>query len=64
MEIDKISRSVQWNLIEKSSVKMTWQEVCSPKREGGLGIKNIILWNQACMVIHLWDLARKKIMKY
>lgn len=39
---------------------MAWDDVCNPKKEGGLGIKNIIVSNKACMVRHLWDLARKE----
>lgn len=38
---------------------VAWDEVCAPKKEGGLGIKNIYVWNKACMVKHLRDLARK-----
>lgn len=30
------------------------------KKEGGLGIKNVYVWNKACMVRHLWDITRKK----
>lgn len=28
--------------------------------EGGLGIKNVIIWNEAVMMKHLWNVAGKK----
>lgn len=40
--------------------KVAWGKVCRPKEEGGLGLKNIQEWNLACMVRHVWDIARNK----
>ncbi|VFQ93364.1 unnamed protein product [Cuscuta campestris] len=37
-----------------------WEEVCLPKQEGGLGLKNLLFWNQACSMKLLWDIANKK----
>jgi hypothetical protein len=30
--------------------------VCYPKREGGLGLKNLEVWNQTSMLRHVWSL--------
>ena len=30
--------------------KVSWEEICLPKSEGGLGLKDIISWNTACML--------------
>ncbi|GJX68521.1 hypothetical protein Tco_0304248 [Tanacetum coccineum] len=35
-------------------------KICKPKAKGGLGIKNLSLWNKAMLVKHLWNLACKK----
>ncbi|VFQ99544.1 unnamed protein product [Cuscuta campestris] len=39
---------------------VSWEDVCWPKKEGGLGIKNLVLWNYACGQSLLWDIANKK----
>lgn len=33
-----------------------WQEVCKPKRVGGLGIKNIHVWNQITVGKSAWHI--------
>lgn len=33
---------------------------CAVLKQGSLGIKDIITWNKASMVRHIWDIARKK----
>ena len=30
--------------------KVAWESLCVPKEEGGLGIKDMGLWNKATMV--------------
>ena len=35
---------------------MRWQDVCLPKAEGGLGLKDILSWNTACMIKHIWQI--------
>lgn len=61
-DIDDILRKFVWSGTElnKHGVKMAWEDVCCPLKEGGLGIKNVVVWNQESMVRHLWDIARKK----
>jgi hypothetical protein len=29
---------------------------CVPKKEGGLGLKRLDVWNQAAMLRHIWNL--------
>jgi len=43
----------------KAHAKVAWSKVCIPKREGGLGIKNIVVWNQASIHNHIWNLFSK-----
>jgi hypothetical protein len=35
---------------------VAWDKVCFPKKKGGLGIKNMAIWNQAAMLKHIWSL--------
>ncbi|KAL0455418.1 UNVERIFIED_CONTAM: hypothetical protein Slati_0881000 [Sesamum latifolium] len=34
--------------------KVAWNNVCRPKEEGGLGIRNVLAFNRALMSRHLW----------
>jgi len=34
--------------------------MCLPKKYGGLGLKNVQLWNTTCIVKLLWQITRKK----
>ena len=40
--------------------KVSWDKVCRPKSEGGLGIKDIRRWNQAALFKHAWAIENKK----
>jgi len=35
---------------------VAWDKICTPKKEGGLGIKKLDIWNQVCMLHHIWTL--------
>ncbi|KAL1189620.1 putative ribonuclease H protein [Cardamine amara subsp. amara] len=39
-----------------SNARVAWEIVTSPKEEGGLGVKNLELWNRTCAVKLLWML--------
>ena len=43
----------------KRGARVKWQEVCHSKDEGGLGLKDILSWNQASMIQHLWSIFSK-----
>jgi hypothetical protein len=36
--------------------KVSWKDVCYPKRQGGLGLKSLEVWNQTSMLRHVWSL--------
>lgn len=38
--------------------KVKWDDVCAPKDEGGLGIKDIEVWNKASISKHLWKIVK------
>lgn len=37
-----------WTELSKHGAKITWDDVCTPLK-GGIGIKNIVVWNKASM---------------
>ncbi|GFY91584.1 hypothetical protein Acr_07g0017800 [Actinidia rufa] len=39
---------------------VAWKDVCLPKHEGGLGIRNTKAWNKALICKTLWDIQAKK----
>lgn len=39
---------------------VAWEKVCRPKNQGGLGIRDVILWNKAAIANHIWAIAHKK----
>jgi hypothetical protein len=47
-----------WNGKEVGSAraKVAWSAVCCPKKEGGLGLKNLEVWNQSSMLRHIWSI--------
>nr|GEZ78871.1 reverse transcriptase domain, reverse transcriptase zinc-binding domain protein [Tanacetum cinerariifolium] len=42
--------------MRRGEVKVSWEVVCLPKKEGGLGLKRLELFNKALMVSHIWNL--------
>jgi hypothetical protein len=47
----------RWNgKYVKVKAKVSWDKVCAPKKEWGLGIKKLEVWNQASMLVHIWNL--------
>jgi hypothetical protein len=40
-----------------TEAKVAWDQVCLPKKEGGLGIKRITEWNKIALLKHIWNLC-------
>ncbi|XP_074315304.1 uncharacterized protein LOC141651495 [Silene latifolia] len=38
----------------ESPALVSWENICKPKRKGGLGIKHLIWWNVAAIVKYAW----------
>lgn len=45
---------------KKTNANVSWNTVCQPCGEGGLGIKDFYVWSHACLAMKLWDVARGK----
>jgi hypothetical protein len=48
----KFSRFLWNGKDEKAKAKVAWDRVCTPKHEGGLGIKRLADWNMVSMMNH------------
>ncbi|GKD41134.1 RNA-directed DNA polymerase, eukaryota, reverse transcriptase zinc-binding domain protein [Tanacetum coccineum] len=61
-EIKKILKGFLWcqGELTKGKAKVSWDGVCKPKDQGGLGLKNLGVWNEVLMIKHLWNVAVKK----
>ncbi|GKA30765.1 RNA-directed DNA polymerase, eukaryota, reverse transcriptase zinc-binding domain protein [Tanacetum coccineum] len=61
-DIDKLLKGFFWcqGELSKGKAKVAWNQVCKSKEEGGLGIKDLSLWNEVLMSKHLWNVVSKK----
>nr|GEX94955.1 hypothetical protein [Tanacetum cinerariifolium] len=46
--------------MRKGKSKVAWEVVCLPKKEGGLGVKRLDIFNKALMSSHIWKLLIRK----
>jgi hypothetical protein len=46
--------------LNKGLAAVAWKDICKPKREGGLGLLRLDLWNKAAMAKHVWAIATKQ----
>ncbi|GJT75459.1 hypothetical protein Tco_1042184 [Tanacetum coccineum] len=42
--------------IKKGKAKVAWEVVCLPRKEGGLGIRRLEIFNKALIASHIWSL--------
>ena len=61
-QIESILNAFLWSSVElkHSKTKISLLESCKSLIEGGLGLKNLKLWNKALILRHLWDIFHKK----
>ncbi|GJW43062.1 RNA-directed DNA polymerase, eukaryota, reverse transcriptase zinc-binding domain protein [Tanacetum coccineum] len=61
-DINRILKDFLWNQNDgtKGSPKVAWKHVCRFKQKGGLGLKNLRVWNKAMIVKHLWHIVTDK----
>lgn len=57
-EVETILRAFFWSGpdLKKSGAKVSWDHMCSPRQEGGLGFKSMHTWNKAAISKHIWFL--------
>ncbi|GJS75909.1 RNA-directed DNA polymerase, eukaryota, reverse transcriptase zinc-binding domain protein [Tanacetum coccineum] len=61
-DINKLLKGFLWGQGEltKGKAKVSWDSICKPKELGGLGIKDLKLWNEVLLVKQLWNVISKK----
>ena len=59
--INQICAGFLWHGKEKSAqgARVSWKAICFPKSEGGLGLKDTISWNKACILQNIWAIITK-----
>ncbi|GJR12441.1 hypothetical protein Tco_0795093 [Tanacetum coccineum] len=62
LDIEQLMRGFLWcqGSLCKGKAKVSWEVVCLPKQEGGLGIRRLEHFNKALMVSHIWKLLSLK----
>lgn len=58
--IDKITRLCSNFLWASSKPKVAWVDICTPKEEGGLGLRECRTWNKALLLKTLWEIHTNK----
>ncbi|XP_010682464.1 uncharacterized protein LOC104897301 [Beta vulgaris subsp. vulgaris] len=61
-EINNICRAFLWSgdYFSHRPGNVSWEHVCTPKGEGGLGLRRITLWNVAALGRYVWAIEAKK----
>ncbi|GJU64240.1 putative RNA-directed DNA polymerase, eukaryota, reverse transcriptase zinc-binding domain protein [Tanacetum coccineum] len=45
---------------KRGKAKVAWNVICLPKREGGLGLRSLKVFNLALMTTHIWNIVSNK----
>nr|XP_043616225.1 uncharacterized protein LOC122588158 [Erigeron canadensis] len=56
--IDRLFKRFLWNSGDSAQGKaiVAWNNVCKPKKQGGLGLKDMKNWNEVLLVRQLWKI--------
>nr|GEX76488.1 RNA-directed DNA polymerase, eukaryota, reverse transcriptase zinc-binding domain protein [Tanacetum cinerariifolium] len=62
-DINRLLKGFLWNQRElfKGKASVAWKEICRPKSQGGMGLKDLGVWNNAMIAKHLWHVATEKV---
>ncbi|KAJ8422631.1 hypothetical protein Cgig2_001140 [Carnegiea gigantea] len=65
-KINQLCRNFLWRGATeyKKPPPISWDTVCTPKKYGGSGLKNLNAWNKACIAKLVWSVAMKKDMMW
>ncbi|VFR00578.1 unnamed protein product [Cuscuta campestris] len=58
--LDRITSLCRDFLWGSKFAKVAWSDICKPKAEGGLGLRDAETWNNALLCKILWNIASKK----
>lgn len=59
--IESLCNRFLWSgdITKKTGIKIAWKNVCLPKEEGGLGLRNFSIWNKTLNLKLVWLLFSK-----
>ncbi|GJU50690.1 putative RNA-directed DNA polymerase [Tanacetum coccineum] len=62
LDLEQLMRGFLWcqGPMKKGRAKVSWDLVCRPRKEDGLRIRRLDLFNKALMVTHIWNLISFK----
>ncbi|CAL1383464.1 unnamed protein product [Linum trigynum] len=58
-KIQQVCSQFLWHGNDMGKAKVAWGSVALPRMEGGLGLKDLVAWNQACAARLLWFFLMK-----
>ncbi|GKC27774.1 RNA-directed DNA polymerase, eukaryota, reverse transcriptase zinc-binding domain protein [Tanacetum coccineum] len=61
-DIEKVLKGFLWcsGDLQKGKAKVSWKIICTPKDQGGLGLKKLDEWNETLLSKQIWKIATKK----
>ncbi|GKE03670.1 putative reverse transcriptase domain, reverse transcriptase zinc-binding domain protein, partial [Tanacetum coccineum] len=61
-DIQQLIRGFLWcnGEFKRGKAKVAWDDICLPIRDGGLGIRNLKIFNIALMTTHIWNIVSNK----
>nr|GEY58160.1 RNA-directed DNA polymerase, eukaryota, reverse transcriptase zinc-binding domain protein [Tanacetum cinerariifolium] len=61
-DIKKVLKGFLWcsGDLQKGKAKVSWKIICTPKDQGGLGLKKLDEWNETLFSKQIWKIATKK----
>ncbi|GJR54006.1 hypothetical protein Tco_1404527 [Tanacetum coccineum] len=61
-DINKVLKNFLCNQgdISKGKAKVAWKNICKLKTNGGLGLKDLEVWNKCMIIKHLWNIIVDK----
>ncbi|GJW62043.1 putative RNA-directed DNA polymerase [Tanacetum coccineum] len=61
-DLEQVIRGFLWcqGEMKRGKAKIAWEVVCLPKKEGGLGIRRLEVFNKALIYSHIWSIITNK----
>ncbi|GJW18232.1 RNA-directed DNA polymerase, eukaryota, reverse transcriptase zinc-binding domain protein [Tanacetum coccineum] len=61
-DIERILKGFLWchGDLTRGKAKIAWKTLCKPKCQGGLGFKELGMWNEVLLTRHIWNIAANK----
>ncbi|GKA08214.1 hypothetical protein Tco_0687545 [Tanacetum coccineum] len=58
-DIHQLIRGFLWcnGEFKRGKAKVAWEDICLPKREGGLGLRSLDVFNIELMTTHIWNIV-------